>query len=59
MGRGSSAPGDPDKLAAGFDVGGFLVDVELVDVIGVDGSLGRVAGAGFGSAGAVVEDSAT
>ena len=46
-------------MAAGFDVVGFLVEVELVGVTDVVGLLGRVAGTGFGSAGAVVEDSAT
>ena len=59
MGRGSSAPAGSDKLGVGFDVVGFLVAVELVGATDVVGLLGRVAGTGFGSVGAVVEDSAT
>ena len=46
-------------MGVGFDVGGLLVEVELVELTDVAGSLERVVGAGFGSAGAVVEDSAT
>ena len=59
MGRGSSPPGDLDKLGSGFGVDEFLGEAELGDATGVGASLGRLAGAGVGSAAAVVEESAT